>query len=286
MFENAVGHARGVYEALKGRRDVRPDLVVAHSGFGSSLYLPYLYDAPIVNFFEYFYRPVGQDLGYRPETPVTETHLLRSRCRNGMILLDLDNCDRGWCPNEYQKSLFPREYQEKITVMPEGIDTDLWRRRPDVKLNLAGGAPLPTGTRVVTYVSRGFELMRGFDVFVKVAKRICERLDDVIFVVVGTDRAWYGNDEELVPEQTFGQHVLDHAGLDMSRFCFTGRLPERTLADVLSVSDLHIYLTVPFVPSWSLLNAMSSSCVVLASDQGVRPGVHHSRSERAAARLL
>src|SRR5690348_12932386 len=61
-FENDLGHTHGVYEAMKDRPDVRPDLVVAHSGFGSTLFLPYLYDAPVVNFFEYFYRPVGQTL--------------------------------------------------------------------------------------------------------------------------------------------------------------------------------------------------------------------------------
>ena len=71
-FEQAAAHALGAYEALKGRSDIRPDLVVAHSGFGSSLFLPYLYDAPVINFFEYFFRPVGQNFGYRPEVPITE----------------------------------------------------------------------------------------------------------------------------------------------------------------------------------------------------------------------
>ena len=122
-FQNAVGHARGVYEAMKRRPDVKPDVVVAHSGFGSSLFLPYLYDAPVVNFFEYFYRPVGQDMGYRRELPVTERMLLRSPCRNAIILLDLDNCERGWCPNESQRGLFPPEYRDKVVnprLAPEG----------------------------------------------------------------------------------------------------------------------------------------------------------------------
>ena len=103
-FDSATAHAHGVYDALKGRPDLKPDLVVAHSGFGSSLFLPYLYDCPIINFFEYFYRPVGQDLGYRPDLAVTESHLLRNKVRNGMILLDLENCDRGWCPSAYQRA--------------------------------------------------------------------------------------------------------------------------------------------------------------------------------------
>src|SRR5262245_44681289 len=48
-FENCIAHCTGVFEALKARPDIRPDLVVAHSGFGSSLFLRELYrDAPLV----------------------------------------------------------------------------------------------------------------------------------------------------------------------------------------------------------------------------------------------
>ena len=264
-FENTVGHAHGVYEALKVRPDVQPDLVVAHSGFGSSLFLPYLYDAPIINFFEYFYRPVGQDVGYRPELPVTEGMLLRNRCRNGMILLDLDNCDRGWCPNHYQRGLFPPEFRDKIEVIPEGIDTALYRRS-NVALRCNGGK-VPTDMKVVTYVARGFELMRGFDIFMRAAQIIARECPNVIFVVVGSDRACYGCDEEVIGGGSFRNYVIRSQRCDLSRFAFPGHLSESELAQVLSISDLHVYLTVPFVPSWSLLDAMSCECVVLASDQ-------------------
>ena len=160
-FHAGYGHARGVYEALKARPDVKPDLVVAHSGFGSSLFLPYLYDAPVINFFEYFYRPMGQDLGYRPETPVTEAMLPRSRTRNAMISLGVDFCDRGWCPNVYQRSLMPADHRGRIEVIPEGVDTQLWKRDRSRPLVLPDGRTLPAGAKVVTYVSRGFELKRG-----------------------------------------------------------------------------------------------------------------------------
>jgi hypothetical protein len=96
---------------------VKPDLVVTHSGFGPSMFLPSLYDAPVINFFEYFYRPVGRDLGYRPELPVTEAMLPRSRTRNAMISLGVDFCDRGWCPNVYQRSLMPADHRGRIEVI-------------------------------------------------------------------------------------------------------------------------------------------------------------------------
>ena len=279
-FENGVGHAHGVYEALRRRPDIQADLVVAHSGFGSSLFLPQLYDAPVLNFFEYFYRPVGQDMGYRPDCSLTESRVLRSRAANAMILLDLDNCDRGWCPSEYQRDAVPREYRGKIDVIPEGIDTDLYRRRAGALRVLPGGTPVPAGTRIVTYVSRGFERMRGFDVFMKAAKRIYEQFPDVLFVCVGSDRVCYGDGaRERGASKSFRERVLAEGDYDLSKFVFTGRLTESELVDLLSISDLHVYLTVPFITSWSMLDAMSCSCVVLASDQAcTREYITHERN--------
>ncbi|HTW94219.1 MAG TPA: hypothetical protein VMD30_05475, partial [Tepidisphaeraceae bacterium] len=128
-YENAVAHAHGVFEALKQEKDLKPDLIVAHSGFGSSLFLPYLYDAPIINFLEFFYSPVGQDLGFRPEIPVGETELLRSKTNNAMILLDVVNCDRGWTATKYQRAFFPIELQTKIEAIFDGIDTSVYHRK-------------------------------------------------------------------------------------------------------------------------------------------------------------
>lgn len=278
-FENTTGHAHGVYEAMKARPDLRPDLVVAHSGFGSSLFMPQLYDAPVINFFEYFFLPVGQDLGYLPDTAVTETQLLRWRTLNANLLLDLDNCDRGWSPNIHQRSVFPEELRLKIEVIPEGIDTDLYRRRSDALRVLPDGTAIPAGTRVVTYVSRGFERMRGFDVFMKAAKRIYRQFPDVLFVCVGSDRVCYGDPTERGAYRTYRERALAEGDYDLSKFRFVGRVDEAALAGLLSVSDLHIYLTVPFITSWSMLDAMSCGCVVLASDQAcTREYITHGRN--------
>lgn len=230
-FRGTIGQALGVYRALKARQDVHPDLVVAHSGFGSSLFLPYLYDAPIINFFEYFFRPVGQELGYRPEVPVTESHLLGWRVLNSMVLHDLEACDRGWSPAFYQRELFPLEYRDKIEVIPEGIDTELWKRVEGAERRLPDGTVVPQGTRIVTYVSRGMEMTRGFDVFMKAAKLIYERYPDVLFVVVGSDRVCYSvGEDERKGHRSFRQRVLDEGEYDLSKFRFTGRLPEDVLA--------------------------------------------------------
>jgi glycosyltransferase involved in cell wall biosynthesis len=297
-FEGAVRDAHGVYEALKARPDIRPDVVVAHSGFGSSLFLPHLYDAPIVNFFEYFYHADGGAFRFRPEFPVTEADVLRSGPNNAMILLDLQRCDRGWCPNFAQRDVMPKEFHSKIEVIPEGVDMELYSRKSEARNPksetssngempndgngervLPDGTVVPAGTRIVTYVSRGFELMRGFDVFMEAARRIYEAFPDVVFVVAGTDRACYLSDGKLTGGVPLRRRLFETSDYDRSRFHFTGWLPEPKLVELLSVSDLHVYLTAPFITSWSMLDAMSCSCVVLASDQAcTREYIEHGRN--------
>lgn len=262
-FENCVWHSHAVYEAMKNRPDIKPDLVVGHSGFGSTLWLADLYDCPIINYFEYYYRSKGSDLDFRPDFPVKELDVLRSRTRNSMILLDAQTCTMGYCPTAYQRSLFPDEYQPKLETIFDGIDTNIWYRKQIPRV--IQGRVIPPEMKIVTYVSRGFESMRGFDVFMKVAKKICDARKDVIFLCVGSDRVCYGGDLNRINEQTYKDFVLKQDNYDMSRFIFTGRVEPHELVDVFSISDLHIYLTVPFVLSWSLMNSLSCGCTVLGS---------------------
>src|SRR3954453_12048133 len=170
-FENAVWHTDAVYNALKARADIRPDLIVGHSGFGSTLFLSELYpDTPIVNFFEYYYRAhdPDSDMDFREDLgwEVPEIKYLRSRCRNAMILLDLQNCDAAYTPTQFQKSRFPEEYQPKLQTIFDGVDRAVYHGhdealRPPVDQRqtrtLPGNVTVGPSTRVVTYVSRGFE---------------------------------------------------------------------------------------------------------------------------------
>jgi glycosyltransferase involved in cell wall biosynthesis len=265
-FENSVWHAHGVFEACKAHPEVRPDLIVGHSGFGSTLFLPELFpNAPVINYFEYYYRPHGSDMDFRPEFPSAQLDFLRARARNAMVLLDLVNCRSGYSPTRFQRELFPTELRHKIALIFDGIETDVFRRLEDVPRRVGDHAIKPS-TRVVTYVSRGFESMRGFDIFMKSAKRIYQQYPDVVFIVVGSDRICYGGDEKHIRHKTFREHVLAQDDYDLSKFIFTGMVPTCTLVDILSLSDLHIYLTVPFVLSWSVLNALACGCTVLASN--------------------
>jgi glycosyltransferase involved in cell wall biosynthesis len=269
-FENAIWHSHALYEALEARPDLKPDLVVAHSGFLSTVFLRELYDCAIVNYFEYYYRTRGSDMDFRPDFPYPAVNRLRARARNAGVLLDLENCDAAYSPTRWQRSLFPAIFQPKIRTVFDGIDTSVWRPLTGVPREV-NGRRIPDDVRIITYVSRGMESIRGFDIFMQAAKRIYERRPDVLFVVVGEDRICYGGDADFTGKASFKEWVLERDDYDLSRFLFTGPMPIGSLVRLFAISDLHIYLTVPFVLSWSLLDALACGVTVLASDT---PPVH------------
>ena len=278
-FENTVWHCDAIYNVLRERSDIRPDLIVGHSGFGSTLFLRELFPAtPVVNLFEYYYRAhdPDSDMDFRTDLgwQMPTMKYLRSYCRNAMILLDLQNCQVGYCPTAFQRSRFPDQYQPKLKTIFDGVDRSIYHGfddalRPPMSQRtprtIAGVEIGPT-TRVVTYVSRGFESMRGFDIFMRSAQLIGEQFPDVAFIVVGTDKMTYGGDEQFLNgHPSFKEWVLAQRSYDLSKIHFVGRLTENDLARTLAASDLHIYLTVPFVLSWSMMDAMSCGAVVLGS---------------------
>jgi glycosyltransferase involved in cell wall biosynthesis len=264
-FENAIWHSHALYEALHVRADIQPDLVVAHSGFLTTVFLRDLYPCPMVNYFEYFYRTSQSDMDFRPEFTSPEINKLRARTRNSVLLLDLENCDAGYSPTRWQRDRLPKIFRDKTEVIFDGIDTNLWQPRTGLPRKV-GDRVIPDDVKIVTYVSRGMESMRGFDIFMKAANLLCKRRQDVIFFVVGQDRICYGGDKDFTGDLSFKEWVLAQDSYDMSRFVFTGLMTIPALADLLAITDLHIYLTVPFVLSWSLMNALACGATVLASN--------------------
>ena len=265
-FENQIWHSHALFNVLESRPDIQPDLIVGHSGFVSTLYLRELYDCPIINYFEFFYHTKDSDLDFRRDLPAYGAEeLLRARTRNAIFLLDLQNCDRGYSPTHFQRDQLPQEYRAKVEAIFDGIDTNLWKPVENPKRTFAGWT-LPEDKKIVTYVSRGMEAMRGFDIFMKIANRICKQRDDVIFVVVGEDRIAYGGDKRFTGGMTFKQWVLSEDEYDLERILFLGRIPPVDLVQLFSVTDLHFYLTAPFVLSWSMMDALACGALVMGSD--------------------
>lgn len=262
-FDGHMRNALGIYQALRQRRaDLRPDVIVAHAVLGSTLFASHVFgDVPTINYFEDFYTPNRGAVHFRSDWPMRDEDALGAHAEDALPLLALEFCDSGYTPTHFQHGLLPAVYREKVRVLHDGIDTDFWRR-PEV-------APAKEGLaspRIVTYASRYFEPLRGFDIFLRAAKLIYEEFPDVIFLVAGSDEPGYGGRPDVLGAKTFREHLLAQDEYDVSRFRFLGWLRTEALLQVLSISDLHIYLTAPMVLSWSLLEAMSCECTVLASD--------------------
>ncbi len=277
IHAQALECARAVFDAVRDRPELRPDLVVGHGGLVPTLLLRDLLDCPLVDYCEYYFAPRGRDLTYRLDLPAVEPALFFPRCINAATLMNLNACDAGYTPTHWQRQSFPERFRGKIEVHPDGIDTELYRpRRPPPSLAAHG---VPDGARVVTFVARGLESVRGFDLFMGLAARIRAARPDVYFVAVGGETTHYGWDPIFTGGRTFKEWVLSRHGGDLSAFTFLGMVDPAVLADVLARSALHVYLSVPFVASWSLLNALSAGCVVLAGDtepvrEMIEPGRH------------
>src|SRR6266851_1892922 len=243
------------FEALRAIPDLRPDLVVGHAGLAPTLFLPGLLHCPIINYCEYYFARQHRDLTYRIDLPPAEPAPFFPRCINAATLASLIACDAGYAPTQWQRRSFPQRFWPKIEVHFDGIDTDLYRpRRSNLVVN---GQPIAPATRVVTFVARGLESVRGFDLFMKVAQRLGRARSDLLFIVAGDEETYYGWDLLHTGAPSFKQWVLSQGDYDLSRFIFLGHIEPARLAEILCRSDLHLYLTVPFVLSWSLLNAMA-----------------------------
>ncbi|AKG21115.1 glycosyltransferase family 4 protein [Calothrix sp. 336/3] len=265
-LESAVLHGQAVYkmlEQLKSQGFI-PDIVCGHSGWGPTLFVKdALPQTPVLTYFEWFYNSQGADVGFDPKEAVTADDAARIRVSNASILTDLYSCDRGLSPTQWQKSQFPKEFHDKISVIHDGVDTEYFQPQPGAKLVLPE-LDLSGVEEIVTYVGRGMEPYRGFPQFIESIAYIQERRPNCHVVIVGSDRICYG--KSLPKGQTYKELMLAKVPLDMSRVHFTGSLPYKQYLQVIQASSVHIYLTVPFVLSWSMIEAMSTGCLVLGSN--------------------
>lgn len=267
-LENAVLQGQALYriaEQLK-QQGFYPDIVYGHSGWGPTLFIKDIFPrATFLCYFEWFYRAIGSDADFDPSDPLNADDVARIRVKNASILLDLYSCDRGLCPTKWQLQQFPPEYREKITVLHDGVDTDYFKPQDDVKLLLPRiNLDLSEVKELVTYVARGMEPYRGFPQLIETISILQKRRPQTHFVIVGENRVAYGKQP---PEgQNYKDLMLSKFPVDLNRVHFTGLLPYGEYLQVLQSSSAHIYLTRPFVLSWSMLESMSAGCVLIASN--------------------
>ena len=237
------------------RQGFYPDVIFGHIGWGEALFLKDLFPkARVLLYCEFFYNARGADLGFDPEFPVSAEKILRLRVMNAPLLMSLDASDWGMVPTRWQQKQFSPAHAARMSVVHDGIDTDIVSPKGEQR-----------DGEIITYVARNLEPYRGFHIFMRAIPEIQKRRPKASIIIVGGDEVSYS--PRLPAGQTYRERMLREieGKADLSRVTFMGKIPYTAYIDVLRQSSVHVYLTYPFVLSWSLLEAMSAGCLVLGS---------------------
>ena len=269
-MEAAVLHGQAVARVLLKlkKEGYRPDTILAHPGWGETLYAKDVFpDARLVHYCEWFYGTPDGDSNFDPEFPFTFDNSLRERTRNALHLLNLTNCDQGVSPTQWQKSRYPEIFHPKIEVLHEGIPAQLLKPDPEASFTTPNGITLKAGDPVVTFVARNLEPYRGFHIFMRALERIQKEHPRCHAVIVGGDDVSYGSPPPRdAKASNWREYMLRQVSIDPARTHFLGKVSYADYVKVLQISAVHVYLTYPFVLSWSLLEAAVLGCPLVASD--------------------
>lgn len=262
-----------VCQQLKATQRFVPDIIIAHPGWGDAMFVKDIFpQAKLLSFFEFYYRSHGADVGF--DGPIDDDDIARVRVKNATNLLALESADWGISPTVWQHSLHPREFQPKISVLHDGVDVQVCTPDATASVTLANGQTFRAGDEVMTYVARNFEPYRGFPTFMKAAEILLRERPNLHIIAIGADEVSYGR---KAPEgKTYRQLEMEKVQLPLERMHFIGTVPYDQLLAMFRISAAHLYLTYPFVLSWSMLEAMACGVALVASDtKPVREVVEH-----------
>ncbi len=251
------------------RLGLEPDIIIGHHGWGEMLNLVDVWpNVPMLGYFEFYYHPQQADVGFDPEFPANVADFPRIRAKNAINHIALNLDQHGHTPTKWQLSTYPKWAHSRIDLLWEGVDLSLCKPDP-----LARKAPLKIGDmtieptdKLVTYVSRDLEPYRGFHLMMRALPHLHRARKDLKVVMIGSDGVSYG----VMPQggQTWREVLMKEvgSGIDLSRVAFPGRVAYDIYMSLLKRSDAHVYLTYPFVASWSLRESMAMGCAIVGSD--------------------
>jgi glycosyltransferase involved in cell wall biosynthesis len=207
--------------------------------------------------------------------------------KNANYELHFPRAHAGIAPTHWQASVFPKPFASQIAVIHDGIRTDLVKPDPSAHIRVQtaqGVLQLGHDDEVITFVNRNLEPYRGYHQFMRALPSILKARPKTRVVIICGNEVSYGaapppgpNGQPQTWREIFLNEVKDE--LDLSRVHFVGKVPYADYLRVLQVSTVHVYLTYPFVLSWSLLEAMSAGCASVASDTApVREAIRHGET--------
>ena len=272
--------AAGLARNLRGL-GFTPDIIIGHHGWGELLDLVDVWPGtPLLGYFEFYYQTAGQDVGFDPEFPMSSEQFPRIRAMNTINLLALALDQHGQTPTHWQRTRYPEWAQARMEVLPEGARLDVCRPDPKARTQpfALGRFVVKPGEKLVSYVTRNLEPYRGFHVMMRALPELLKARPDVKVVMVGGDEVSYG--AHLAGTTWRAHFQREMAGkYDTSRVLLPGQLPYDAYLRLLQRSDAHVYLTYPFVASWSLREAQACGCAVVAADvDPVREFITHNRN--------
>ncbi len=287
-FESKIIRAEGCFRAalkLKAQ-GFTPDVIIAHSGWGESLFLKEVWpDAKLGIYCEFFYRPQGADVDFDAEFRGSdEGDVCKLRLKNLNNLLHFEVADAGISPTHWQASTFPESFRSRIAVVHDGIDTHVVAPNRKASLTLNSNIVLTPQDEVITFVNRNLEPYRGYHIFMRALPEILKHRPRARVLIVGGDEVSYGAQppKGATWKSIFASEARPQiSDADWSRVHFLGTIPYNQFITMLQLSTLHVYLTYPFVLSWSLLEAMSVGCAIVASDtQPLHEAIQHDQTGR------
>lgn len=243
---------------------ISPDIIMAHSGWGSGSMAKIIWPkATYIQYLEwwYIYPPRDQLPGVVEKNPFDQH--AKVLFRNLSFLTDAQTADAILVPTQFQAQDIPDWCALPQKVLHDGFDQDMFLPDRAKRVPIAD-AKIPDDAMVLTYATRGMEPYRGFPQFMAALEKVQQRLPNLHTVVAGTDTIHYGT--QLPEGDSWKTRALAKHQYDLDRLHFVGRLPYDSYRDLLQRSNCHVYLTSPFVLSWSFIDAMAVGCPLVTND--------------------